>query len=362
MKYNVLYDNENSESKNKKQYNFPQTRYQGSKMKIMDWIDKYLKEYNYSTALDLFSGSGVVSYYFKTRNKKVTANDILRSSFTTAKVFIENNNIKLNKNKVEEILNFVEYDEHRHIIESNFDDIYFTKEENIWLDAIIHNINRLTDEYETAIANWALFQSCIIKRPYNLFHRKNLYMRLDDVSRSFGNKTTWDGPFKSYFLKFIKEANNAIFDNKQKNIASNMEANDVMGDFDLIYLDPPYSKMTGQSNNNYQDYYHFLEGILSYDDWQNNINQNRKHKPLNYRKSSWIDKNKLISNFEDIINKFQNSKIVISYNTEGIPSEDTLMEIVGTYKNNISIHKKEHRYVLKNQKNKSKEILIIGTD
>ncbi len=52
---------------------------------------------------------------------------------------------------------------------------------------------------------WALFQSCISKRPYNLFHRKNLYVRTADVKRNFGNKTTWDKPFESISISLSKK-------------------------------------------------------------------------------------------------------------------------------------------------------------
>lgn len=76
---------------------------------------------------------------------------------------------------------------------------------------VITNMNYLDNEFEYAIAFFALSQSCIIKRPYNLFYRKNLYMRTSNVKRSFGNKKTWDTPFVDWFLKFVKEANHSIF-------------------------------------------------------------------------------------------------------------------------------------------------------
>jgi len=68
--------------------------------------------------------------------------------------------------------------------------------------SVIYNDN-LEDEYEQAIAYFALFQACIIKRPYNLFHRKNLYVRMAKVKRSFGNKKTWDSSFEEMFLNLL---------------------------------------------------------------------------------------------------------------------------------------------------------------
>src|SRR5690606_25532811 len=101
-------------------------------------------------------------------------------------------------------------------IQRTFKDIYFTDEENAWLDRVVWNLNHLlTSPYKQALARFALFQACIIKRPYNLFHRANLYMRTAKVQRSFGNKTTWDTPFEIHFRNFINEANRAVFDNGQ---------------------------------------------------------------------------------------------------------------------------------------------------
>jgi hypothetical protein len=86
-------------------------------------------------------------------------------------------------------------------IQETFRDIYFTEEENAWLDQTITNIHQMTDSYKAALAFFALAQAAIIKRPYNLFHRKNLYVRLAEVERSFGNKTSGIALLKNGFAK-----------------------------------------------------------------------------------------------------------------------------------------------------------------
>ena len=57
------------------------------------------------------------------------------------------------------------------------------------------------------LARHALNQACLMKRPFNLFHRKNLYIRTANVERQFGNKTTWETPFPTLFTRLVKEAN-----------------------------------------------------------------------------------------------------------------------------------------------------------
>ncbi len=55
---------------------FPSTRFQGSKLKIVDWIWDGLKRLNFDTALDAFGGTASVGYMLKSKGKLVTYNDI----------------------------------------------------------------------------------------------------------------------------------------------------------------------------------------------------------------------------------------------------------------------------------------------
>ena len=97
------------------------------------------------------------------------------------KGLIENENICLEEFEIEALLRKDADVEYPDFIERTFKDIYFTDEENRWLDVVSTNIRRMDNSYKQAIAYFALFQSCIIKRPYNLFHRKNLYVRLQEL-------------------------------------------------------------------------------------------------------------------------------------------------------------------------------------
>jgi len=175
---------------------FPSTRFQGSKLKIVYWIWDAIKDLKFNTVLDAFGGTGSVGYMLKTKSKQVTYNDILKFNWYIGTALIENGEVKLAEEDVEFLL-----EEHNSInyptfVYDTFKDIYFTDEENKWIDIVVTNIGSLKDFYKKALAYFALIQACIIKRPYNLFHRKNLYIRLSDVQRNFGNKVTWDTPFE----------------------------------------------------------------------------------------------------------------------------------------------------------------------
>jgi hypothetical protein len=56
---------------------FPRLRYMGSKYRLVPYLADVFTELGGGTALDAFSGSGVVSYLLKTLGYQVTANDFL---------------------------------------------------------------------------------------------------------------------------------------------------------------------------------------------------------------------------------------------------------------------------------------------
>lgn len=335
---------------------FPSTRYQGSKAKFVDWIWHEISEIGFHTALDAFGGTGCVAYKLKDNGKAVTYNDILPFNSIIGKALIENTSTLLDDFDVDFIL--TEHTDFKYptVIEDNFKDIYYTDEENHWLDVVRYNISTLKDDYKRAMAWFALFQACIIKRPYNLFHRKNLYVRLMDVKRSFGNKKTWDTPFETHFRSFVKEANMAVFDNGTDCQSLNIDALNITGNYDLVYIDTPYINDKGVGVD-YADFYHFLNGLIYYDDWVKMIDYSSKHHRLRRQYNIWSDKDNILNGFRRLIEQFQNSILVFSYRSNGIPSIESLMSLLGSRRNQIK-YSCEIKYALSDIK--SKEVLIIS--
>ena len=336
---------------------FPSTRYQGSKYKILKWIDYYTKDLEFSSVLDAFGGTGCVGYTFKKNGKQVIYNDILKFNYYIGLALIDNSHTILDDDDIDFILKRHSDIQYPTFIYDTFHDIYFTDEENRWLDMVITNIQKISNKYKQALAYYALFQSCMSKRPYNLFHRKNLYIRTAEVTRSFGNKKTWDTPFKVHFKNFIKAGNLSIFDNGKQNRASNLDILNKNIRADLVYIDPPYISGKGIGVN-YCDFYHFLEGIVNYDEWHKLIDKESKHKKIKNGKNVWCNKNQIHQAFKELFEKFHNSILVISYRNDGIPSIDELVDMLKIYKTSIKVKECDYKYVLGN--GHSKEVLIIA--
>ncbi|NMC61095.1 MAG: DNA methyltransferase [Candidatus Methanofastidiosa archaeon] len=335
----------------------PSTRYQGSKYKIIKWIDHYTKDLKFNSALDAFGGTGCVGYMFKKNGKQVFYNDSLKFNYYVGLALIENSKTTLEGQDIDFILRKHPGIKYPTFIYDTFHDIYFTDEENKWLDIVVTNISLMDNKYKQVLAYYALFQACIIKRPYNLFHRKNLYIRTAEVERSFGNKKTWDTPFEEHFVKFVDEANNAVFDNGRENRAFQSDVFDLDIQADLVYIDTPYISAKGVGVN-YFDFYHFLEGIVLYDQWGSMIDEKSKHKKIKNGKSEWCNKGEIHQAFERLFDKFRESIMVVSYRDDGTPTINELVEILGKYKKSIEVKKLDYKYVLSN--GNSKEVLIIA--
>jgi len=345
----------------------PTTRYQGSKRKILPWLYENLKNLEFKTVLDGFGGTGVVSYLFKLMGKEVTFNDILLSNYQVGVALIENNSIKLSQRDLDFLLSENGF-RYPSFIQDTFRDIYYLDEENRWLDMVSYNIEMLSEIYEgallkkkKALSYYVLFQACLCKRPFNLFHRSNLYLRTAKVERSFGNKTTWERDFRSLFIRFTEEINNKIFSNGIRNKAICKDVVEIdKNKYDLVYLDPPYARPDGRPPKDYYQLYHFLEGLVKYGDWKNMIDWNTSNRRLLKGKSRW-DENKTYGNLNILFNKFQDSIIVISYGEPGNPSIEKIIEPLNQYKTSITILKKPYNYRLNRNNGKNmNEVLIIG--
>lgn len=172
-------------------------------------------------------------------------------------------------------------------------------------------------------------------------------------------KKTWDRPFNDYFLKFVNEANNSVFDNKKANRSLNFDIFDIKHHYDLVYINPPYISDKG-STVDYYAYYHFLEGLVMYDDWEQKIDYKSKHHRLKPIKNPWNSKKEIAKSFDKLFHKFADSKLVVSYRSDGIPTINEVYDLINQYKSNVYVKRYgNYTYALSKNK-KSQEVLFIG--
>ncbi len=351
---------------------FPTTRYQGSKKKILPWIYENLKSLRFQTALDACGGSGSVSYLLKKMGKSVTYNDKLHFNYLIGKALIENNHTSLSTEDINSLLLLNQTTNSKEVISENFKNIYYLNKENKWLDNVTQNIINMNHypnnvlDMKRALAFYCLFQSCLIKRPFNLFHRKNLNIRTANVERNFGNKSTWDKPFEKYFKHFASEINGLIFDSGKECFATNESIFDIDPyGFDLVYIDLPYIQKSGISeSSNYLKIYHFLEGISRYDEWSDLIDYNTiNHRLMDIEGQNDFTRRNMREKIEEIFLKFQKNKIVFSYKKGGTPSVESIKKLLEKSGKRVYSKSVHYKYALNHQNGDSKnnrEVLIIG--
>lgn len=341
----------------------PVTRYYGSKRRIVERIDAALQEQHveFNSILDLFGGTGIVSYYMAKKGKDVVYNDILSFNCQIVKALLQTVKGTFTEATALGLLYKTPERQYRTIIEDNFHDIYYPPNENQIIDIVIQNIPFLSDE-EKASAYYVLFQSCMIKRPFNIFHRRNLNLRTGFTEANFGNKVTWEQSFESLFVKFTRELNEFQFERLPHVEIVNTSALHCDRDADLVYIDTPYFQKKNSPNITYHNRYHFLEGLMHYTDIPNQINLDKTNREIMIGASAEFERrNHYIEDLHALLARHQQSIIALSYTSAGFPSIEELYDIMHQYKNRVVICTLgKHPFALNRNNEHRQEVLIIG--
>jgi len=340
----------------------PTTRYYGSKRKLVETIWNALEEngIEFDSVLDLFGGTGIVSYYMLRQGKTVIYNDIMSFNCQIANALMNSVPGCLLHRDVQDL--FVEHPDrnYRHYIEEYFNGIYYLQDENRTIDIVRQNIDCLPVEQQ-ASALYLLFQSCLIKRPFNLFHRNNLNLRLNHKNSNFGNAVTWERPFTDLFDRFLAELHRSQMNGEEHIHVMNCSALQCEAHADLVYIDPPYFP-SNYSNVSYHCRYHFLEGLMHYADIPQLINHQKRNNELTCGMNpEFENKTRFLHDLDDLLANHEDSVVALSYNTDGYPSVAELSDVVARHKNDVRVcDLGDYSYALNRHNDGRQEILIIG--
>lgn len=334
--------------------NFPGTRYMGSKYKMLPFLWDSIKDLDFKTAIDAFSGSGCVSYMLKQKGIEVYSNDFMAFSASITKALIENSSIKITPEDTKLLLK--KNKSAGDFISKTFEGLYFENTDNAFLDNLIANITLLQDEYKRALALAAITRACMKKRPRGIF--TYVGTRYDDGRRDIHMS------LKEHFLENVEAFNSAVFSNGHKNKSFNKDVFDLETQADLVYFDPPY--LTSKSDNDYTRRYHFVEGLVK--SWEGlDIDQGTKTKKFKKYASPFDSKSTVNKALEDLFLKHKNSILVVSYSSNSIPSKEEMISILKKVKTVVELKEIDYQYSFGNQKhkvgdnaNKVKEYLFIA--
>ncbi|MEG1916297.1 MAG: DNA adenine methylase [Muribaculaceae bacterium] len=317
-------------------------RFIGNKENILDKIYSTLVEYGIvgKTFFDFFSGTTNVARYYKRLGYLVTSSDILYLSYCLQKAYIENNEVPLFskllneiKNKVNSMALFstpldfvITYLNHIKGIDGfifknytpggsenlQIPRMYFNDYNGKKIDAIRNKIeewNKAGLLYEN---EYYILLSCLIESvPF--------YANISGVYAAFQKK--WDPRAKKEFI--LRPIEIILSDKKNKvyNIDSIKLCHDI--DVDILYLDPPYNE------RQYAPNYHLLETIAMNDNPQ--ITGITGMRNYDSQKSKFCNAKSALIELDNIAKTSKYKYLVMSYNSEGIMSQNDILETLKKY-------------------------------
>lgn len=262
---------------------------------------------------DLFAGTGVVGRIFKPLVRQVIANDVEHYSYILNRNYIGNHKLVSCEKRIE-ILNNLKGTEgfifHNYCENGVEGRLYFSSENGKKIDAIRLQIetwktnNKITeDEYYFLLAS-------LIESADKVANTASVYGAYLKQLKKSAQKTIKIEPAK--FLK--TENSHQVFIEDSNELIKKIKG-------DILYLDPPYNARQYGSN------YHLLNTIAKYDTFL----PKGKTGLRDYYKSSYCKKNEVKKSFEDLIKNANFKYIFVSYNNEGLMTENEVCNVMSSY-------------------------------
>jgi adenine-specific DNA methylase len=329
--------------------NFKTVAFKGSKRKLLKDIEKLVEEVKAETFLDGFSGSGIVSAYFRHKGYHVFSNDKMPSSNLYSRVFLNG----YNASNVEKHI--------KHINDS--------KGKADWL----------TNNYSGEVKRKIKGINKIESRPLG-FTRKNA-MKLDEareyaeiildsndkdavifsivlaMNKVFNNSNDQKSCFKEWMDKAKKDV---VFEMPTlvKGIKGQVFTGDVNSiprkNYDFVYLDPPYT-----NGVLYDSCYHLNNSMVLWD--KPSLDKSYaipRPSRVVFRKNKktagkFYSKKTAKKDFENLIGHFDAKRIVLSYSDapRNILSREQLIDVCENF-GNVQLIERKHKICTQNKKQK----------
>jgi len=297
--------------------------YIGSKYKLSNWIKKEItKRATPQIFCDLFAGTGIMGRVFKKDVKKVISNDIEYYAYVLNRNYIGNHKNLKEKLEVIEYLNNLPLRDDGFIYNtycSPAGRLYFSDENGKKIDTIRMEIEKF--RYDEDLYYFLL--ASLIESADKVANTASVY-------GAFLKKLK-----KSALKPLVLEP--AIYEeNENEHFVSQKDANELIKEIsgNVLYLDPPYNSRQYGAN------YHLLNTIAEYKEFE----PKGKTGLRNYYKSPWCQKGKVKEAFENLIKNAEFEWIFLSYNNEGLMSEEDIRNIMSKYGKYELIKKEYQRY------------------
>lgn len=315
-------------------------KYIGNKTRVLDFIEESLIksgiEYKQKRVVDLFAGTGSVSNFFLKNNCEVFSCDNMtysiceqyRINYFNKEPLFEELSYIIGGSKLDDVLDYLNnlpgiegYYYLNYAPSGKYKRQYFSDSNAKKIDSI-----------RLKIGEWKK----ILDYSRYMYLLGILMCAADRVSNTSGTYGAYLKVWRSMALKDIvlekpeitSEGKNYIYQNDVNEFIK--EINNI----DIIYLDPPYNERQYASN------FHVLENIVVDD--KPELKGKTGLRNYEKQKSDYCTKSKVLKSFTDLINNCNCKCIVMSYSSEGLMSENEIIDILSA-KGKLEVYKKNYR-------------------
>jgi len=294
--------------------------YIGSKFKLASWIEEEVKkvvgqDLSQKVFCDIFAGTGIVGRTFKNDVKQVISNDLEHYSYVLNKNYIENHEAIQDKKKYIDELNSLPLIDDGFIYQnycmgSGSERQYFSDENGKKIDTIRTKIKEWYDNEKIGDNLYYFLLASLVESADKVANTASVYGAfLKHIKKSASKELILE---PAHFIE--NDSTPQVF-----NKDSNALIKEISGD--ILYLDPPYNQRQYSSN------YHILNTITQYD----RFTPKGKTGLREYNRSDYCKKNEVHNSFEALIKNAKFKYIFLSYNNEGLMSENDVKKIMERY-------------------------------
>lgn len=323
-------------------------KYLGNKTRLTDFLSDTINLQNRKgqKGLDLFAGTGAVSFLLKSHNMNTVSNDLLSfSSHRVRSILCDKAPTKIKELETERSQGFI------------------TKNYSEKIDVNIFKMN-IAEHIDGARIHLDQIKNSLTEQEFS-YYLSQIIEAADFRSNIMGS---YESFYKAGWRKQCEKPwsieDFKLIDNQGKTTHKvfNKEALDFLkttDDFyDLIYLDPPYN------TRQYSSVFHVLETISTYDNPEVS-GKVKKSIELKKKNSNLSSKVKCLQHFQNIIEESskKTNDIFISYSNEGIMDIQQIETILYSFFKNVSVREYEYRKFKTNSRkpnntNKVREYII----
>lgn len=313
--------------------------YIGSKFKLSDFIIYQIQKITGNNLKDkvfceLFAGTGIISRKLKTKVKQVIINDLEYYSYTLNRNYIGNYKA-FDYTKKLHFLNQIEGKEgfiyKNYCLGSGSERLYFSDENGKKIDAIRLKIEEWNTKQSITEDEYFFYLASLLEAADKVANTASVYGAFLKKLKKTAQKKIHLQP--AYYAEH--ENSHQVFNENSNDLIQKIEGT-------ILYLDPPYNARQYGAN------YHLLNTIALYDKFE----PKGKTGLRQYQKSQYCKKTDVADAFEVLIRNANFKYIFLSYNNEGLMSEDFIINTMKKYGKYDLVTKNYQRFKADKDKNR----------